>query len=91
MKEEDLEHREQKEDPQEPAKAEPELRRRVRLSYGKPSQDGNAPWIWIAVIFLVAVAMVASRGCSSSMENLARVFMEDAPPASGQDASVQHP
>lgn len=66
-------------------------RRRVRLSYGRKPQDSNTPWMWIAVIFLVAVAMVASRSCSSSMENVVRLFMQDEPQQKNADASLHVP
>lgn len=66
-------------------------RRRVRLSYRNSPQNSNTPWMWIAVIFLVAVAMVASRGCSSSMENVVRLFMQDVPQQNNADASLHVP
>ncbi len=61
---------------------EPEPRRhRVRLTYRAADRSMMADQVLILMALVVAVFMVYSRGCQSSLDGLTKVLTEEAPPA----------
>ncbi len=78
-------HPEDHEDGQEPLPP----RRRVRLSYNSAGRTMMADQIMIVMALVVALFMVYSRGCRSSIEGLGKVLTET--PRESPDAGAREP
>jgi hypothetical protein len=64
-------------------------RRRARLSYRAADRAMMSDGVLILMAMIVALFMVYTRGCQSSLDGLSKVLTGDAPPS--QDGQAEKP